>query len=173
MGKKSRNAGSTKSRVRTCDKPQFQTNVDKVKKAYGLSMGGRSGEMKAMMSKVKEMELDATLDGIDDVVLDCWGGVERGKNRNHSVRNEMGEYNSGKSMKCVIYAEDEVFRDEDTGEVIYKYREGGEGEWNTTIYNVDDKMDNDKLGKLTKGKFKPSTVNSMAQRGCIIRQNNV
>ena len=45
MGKKSKTAGTTKTRTRTCDKPEHRTNLDKFVLNWGKKIGFKSGKM--------------------------------------------------------------------------------------------------------------------------------
>ena len=116
MGRKSKTAGTTKTRQRTCDKEAMRTNIDKVKGAYGRTVGRKGKEMKTILSQVKQMEEEARIEGVDEVKVDTWGGM--GNNAKYQKkRPTQREYTGGNNTKCVVLSEDTI-KDKETGKKI-------------------------------------------------------
>tara|TARA_Y100001937_G_scaffold126623_1_gene196354 strand:+ start:115 stop:381 length:267 start_codon:yes stop_codon:yes gene_type:complete len=78
MGKKSRNAGTTKNRTRTCDKPAHQTLLDIVKEKFKKrpkvkgalvnrilkDISTRGVELQCQYEQIRELNDDGSLTGI-------------------------------------------------------------------------------------------------------------
>lgn len=115
MGRKSKNAGTTKNRQRTCDKEAKRNAIDKVLTSYGGCIRRNGAEMKAIISQVKAMEEEAKIDGVDSISLDTWSGMgSLAKYHKKSVR----EFTGFNKTKCVVLDEVDTFKNDETGETF-------------------------------------------------------